>query len=276
MVRFKWNCWQARTNELYSQLESSRLTPPAFPSYKPGELGHLPSTVQDYFRKVLKEGQPAIAAAYLEHDGTFNLSETGDRWKSFTSTQRVVSWRPGFVWDARIRLAPAIRVFVRDAYVAGRGILEAKLFGLLKLMEQPATPQLAEGELMRFLAEAIWYPTMLLPRPGLAWEAENDLQAAVVLVDGGATARLIFKFDTKGLVKAVRSEGRYRQKGKVYQKVPWQGRFWNYERRHGMLIPLDGEVAWLIQGKARPYWRGRIQEIAYDFAQESYSAGSGF
>ncbi len=48
--------------------------------------------------------------------------------------------------------------------------------------------------------------------------------------------------------------------------TPWQGRFWNYQERGGMLVPIDGEVAWLPPGGEKPYWRGHITEIRYRFA----------
>ena len=47
----------------------------------------------------------------------------------------------------------------------------------------------------------------------------------------------------------------------------WRGRFWNYEERGGMRVPLDGEVAWLLPEGEKPYWRGRITEISYEFAR---------
>ena len=34
-----------------------------------------------------------------------------------------------------------------------------------------------------------------------------------------------------------------------------------------MRVPLDGEVAWMPSEGAKPYWRGGITEIAYEFAQ---------
>jgi hypothetical protein len=48
---------------------------------------------------------------------------------------------------------------------------------------------------------------------------------------------------------------------------PWEGRFWNYEERGGMLVPLDGEVAWLLAEGESPYWRGHIIEISHEFAR---------
>jgi hypothetical protein len=37
--------------------------------------------------------------------------------------------------------------------------------------------------------------------------------------------------------------------------TPWEGRWTNYEMRHGILIPLEGEVAWILPDGRRPYWR---------------------
>lgn len=49
--------------------------------------------------------------------------------------------------------------------------------------------------------------------------------------------------------------------------TPWQGRFWDYQLRDGMRVPLAGEVAWLLGEGPRPYWRGRIRDIDYEYAE---------
>ncbi|MFO7544641.1 MAG: DUF6544 family protein [Trueperaceae bacterium] len=41
------------------------------------------------------------------------------------------------------------------------------------------------------------------------------------------------------------------------------GSLWNYAERDGLLVPLEGEVAWLLPDGPRPYWRGRIDEIVF-------------
>jgi hypothetical protein len=79
------------------------------------ELEGLPAPVQRYFRAVLKEGQPIIAAATVELAGNFNLSATGEQWKPFTSRQRIVIRRPGFLWDAKIAMLPGVAVRVVDS-----------------------------------------------------------------------------------------------------------------------------------------------------------------
>ncbi|MCD4706555.1 MAG: hypothetical protein K8S62_02315 [Candidatus Sabulitectum sp.] len=257
------NRWQSDTEKLLAQIEALR-TPITPELYDSRELEGLPAPVQRYFRAVLKEGQPLISSVSVEHTGTFNMSETGEQWKPFMSSQRVITQRPGFVWDARIRMAPGLTVHVHDAYVAGEGILTAKLFGLLTVMNQPNTPELSQGELMRFFAEATWYPTALLPSQGVVWEAINDTLARATLTDGTTTVKLVFQFNTQGLISSVHSDGRYREVDGAQTATPWLGSFDDYELRGGMLIPLEGEVAWLLPEGPAPYWRGRIQQIEYE------------
>lgn len=258
--------WESATAALHARMEAASV--PVTPTtFDPSELEGLPAPVQRYFRTVLKEGQRLIASARVEHSGTFNVGETEDRWTPFSSRQYVITRRPGFVWDARNRMAPGITAYVHDAYVAGEGVLTATLFGLVTVMRQPNSPELAHGELMRFFAEAAWYPTALLPSQGVVWEPVDEDQASATLTDGATTVKLVFQFDSDGLISSVRSEGRYRSVGGVNVLTPWQGRYWNYEERDGMLIPLDGEVAWLLEAGPKPYWRGHIERIAYEFAK---------
>lgn len=108
-----------------------------------------------------------VTAVRVRHHGTFNMGETTPQWKAFTSDQLVIPRRPGFDWDARIAILPGLTVRVHDAYVAGEGLLHASLLGLLPVADLKGTPDVNVGELMRFLAEAAWYPTALLPSQGI-------------------------------------------------------------------------------------------------------------
>ena len=46
------------------------------------------------------------------------------------------------------------------------------------------------------------------------------------------------------------------------------GRFWNYAEHCGMLVPLSGEVAWLLADGPAPYWRGEVKTLDYEFARQ--------
>lgn len=149
--------WQGETRDFRARLAAARV--PAQPArYDEREVESLPPPVGRYFRAVLQDGQPMIAVARFAQEGQFRLSEARESWAPFRAMHMVTVQPPAFDWDARIAWAPGVKMFVRDAYAAGTGILHAAVFGVLTVADRRGTPEMAQGELMRYLAEAVWYP----------------------------------------------------------------------------------------------------------------------
>lgn len=263
--------WNAGTSALIERLEVARL-PVAPARYDAAlELDGLPPPAQRFFRAALAQGSPIVAALSLVHRGTFNLADEGpDRWIGFSSSQRVRTRRPGFVWDARMAMAPGLTVRVHDAYVAGEGILHPAVMGLVSLIDlRGSTPEpggVAHGEFMRFVAEAAWYPTALLPSQAARWTAVDADSARVTLTDGPVVVSLLLRFDPcTGLIDSVRAQARGRTVGKDIVMTPWEGRWSDYAVHGGMTVPMRGEVAWLAPEGRRAYWRGTVTALAYEF-----------
>jgi hypothetical protein len=257
--------WQVRTAALLADLAAARV-PLAVRRYDPAILEGLPPPVQRYFRAVLTPGQPAVLGAKMTHEGTFNTGEVADNWKPFTSVQQVATSRPGFVWDGTVGMAPGMPVRVHDAYVAGNGVLVPAILGLFKLMELRGAGKIAEGELMRYLAETPWYPTALLPGQGVVWSPIDQASALATLTDGAVSVGLTFRFGPDDLIASVRADARGRTVAGAIVPTPWEGRWSGYERRDGMMVPMAGEVAWALPEGDKPYWRGRITFLSYQFA----------
>jgi hypothetical protein len=258
--------WATDTRALVERLDAARV--PLAPSRYDAacELDGLPAPVQRYFCTVLADGQPIVAAATVEHRGTFNMGETTDQWKPFTSRQRVVTRRPGFVWDGKVAVLPGLNVLVHDAYVAGEGLLHPAILGVFTLFDLRGRGEVAQGELMRFLAEAAWYPTALLPSQGVRWEPVDDSSARATLVDGKLSLTMTFSFAPDGTMRGVRAEARGRAVGGMTIATPWEGRWSDVQAHDGMRIPMTGEVAWLTPQGRKPYWRGTITSLNYEYA----------
>jgi hypothetical protein len=251
--------------EMLVRLEEARCAITT-PRYDAKELNGLPAPVQRYFRTALRDGQPIVSAATLEQSGTFNMGETADRWKSFAAIQHVFTRSPGFDWEARIRIAPFMPVTVHDAYIAGEGILHATLLGLATVADQRGTPEMAQGELMRFLAEAAWYPTALLPGFGVQWEGVDDSSAKATLKDGATAVTILFRFTKDNQIESVQAK-RPRMIGEQLIPTLWEGRWSSYELHEGMSVPAAGEVAWILPEGRKLYWRGSVKNIRYEFVQ---------
>lgn len=175
--------WRSGARALRVRLEAARRPMPGA-VFDAREVEALPAPVRRYLGLVLRPGQPMIATVELVQTGEFNLNEADGNWKIFAATQRVVTSRPGFAWEACIALFPGVSVRVRDAYAAGEGVLHAAVFGCFSLARVRGAGEVARGELMRFFAEAAWYPTAFLPSQGVRWEAVDEHSARGTLRDG--------------------------------------------------------------------------------------------
>jgi len=226
----------------------------------------LPKPVARYFQCALPPGGRLIARVRLTQEGSFRLGTGESSWRPFTATQTFTARPPGFTWDARIRLVPGIDVRVRDAYENGAGSIEATCLRYIRLARARGTPELASGALQRYLAEAVWFPTRLLPGCGVSWEALDEDQARVTLIDGATTASLVLQFNPDGTVARLFTPSRFREVKGRYVPTPWEAVCAAHEDRGGFTIPAEAEVAWQIDRRRIPYWRGRVTEASYELA----------
>lgn len=259
--------WTAETDRLLHVLGESGLQAPRIVSFE--SLSALPPPVQRYFRAVLKEGHGHVAEAVMEQSGEFRSKESDDPesgWQPFTATEVFATWPPGFVWDARIRMGLVGTVWVRDSYLARRASMVGALLGTIPVVNEPDSPDLQAGALQRYLAEAVWFPTALLPESGVRWSPIDAEHARATLTEGATSVSLDFEFGPDGMIRSTYTAGRRRadptQKGR-YLTLPWGGRYRSYHDRSGMLVPLESEVYWVVEGREQPYYRGKNVRIEY-------------
>ncbi len=256
----RWNC---KTSESVEKLIRA-IPPREVRTVALKNFEQLPAPVANYFRWVLREGQPLIRSARIIEVGEFRAGDDG--WNPFEAQQYFRAQPPGFVWDASIRMAPLVNVRVRDSYLAGQGSMQGKILAVVPVVDEHGKPELNAGALQRYLAEAVWFPTALLPSEGVKWSAIDNSRALATLTDSGTTVSLEFHFNDVGEVTDVFTPGRYREVNGSYELTPWAGHFRNYEERDAVRIPVEGDVEWQLPTGNFPYWKGRIVKVEYDFA----------
>lgn len=229
-------------------------------------FGQLPEPVARYLRLALKEGQPLIRSVRLNQVGKLRgLEESQAKWMPFRAVQSVSALRPGFIWDARVCASSLMRMRVRDAYVAGRGASQVSALSLVTLADEHGGVELAEGALLRYLAESVWLPTALLPSARLAWSPLDGSSALATLMDADTTVSLEFHFNDIGEVTSVYTPSRPRAVRGGYELRPWGGRHLSYEEKEGMWVPTEAEVKWHLPDGVCSVWKGKIVEAEYDY-----------
>ncbi len=141
--------------------------------------------------------------------------------------------------------------------------MRVKLISLLPLVDAESADELNEGALQRYLAEAVWFPTALLPSQGVIWRELASNQATASITDAGITVSLQFEFNARGEISSVYSPARYREVSGEYVPTPWKGYFSDYVENDGYLIPSCAAVEWHLKDRIYPYWRAKLHNIRY-------------
>lgn len=218
----------------------------------------LPTPVRRYFFYALKEGQPFISYARLRHNGSFKPHPKFN-WMQIWGEEFFTTENPGFHWYGRTAVFQVI-----DKFIDGKGILKVYLFSFLKLMNYEGKG-IDQGELFRWLAEAVWFPTALLPSENIRWEAIDEDSAKVILSNKGVSIEGIFHFNELGQV--TRFEARRPSGKEVTLREKWTCHYADYREVNGIYIPFYGETVWNLAEGDYCYARFNLLSITYQIRQ---------
>jgi len=137
--------------------------------------------------------------------------------------------------------------------------------GAVSVADQRGTPEMASAELLRYLVEAPLFPPALLPRDGVSWTALDDTRARVTLTDRETTVSCDVSFGEHGEITGASAMRHRDDRGRLIL-TPWVGRWTDYRRVGGMMIPMSGDVGWVLPDGMFTYWRGRIVDARHEFA----------
>lgn len=229
---------------------------------------NLPEPVKSYFAYALGE-KKASKPQYVkvQQTGTFRFLNEDSKfsenegWKKMTATQHFSIGSPGFYWFAKIKMNALLWMRGWDSYDSGKGNMRWKVNSLVTVVNAKGE-KLDEGSLYRYLAEAVWFPTALLPENGVVWKALNGESAQATLTDGSSSASVIFYFNQHDQIYKM-SAKRFREVNGEYIITGWHGHYDNYQELNGFRVPLEGTVSWdMPQGKME-YVKIKVDEILY-------------
>ncbi|MFZ5648998.1 MAG: DUF6544 family protein [Bacillota bacterium] len=224
------------------------------------DLEGLPEPVQRYFRNVLPEGQDLARFVRLKQKAEMRLAE-GQKWVPLEAEQYFTTEKPAFVWHAKAKPAPVLWIEVRDMYCHGKGSMFVKLFSAITLANSTGR-EMDEASLLRYLAEAPWFPTALLPLNGnIRWEPVDKDRARVAIKDGDLSVWAVVHFNEPGEI--IRMESiRYNSNEK--KKIKYTTYYSDYQKVSGVKIPMEGIAEWNFEDRDFPYFKGRITDIQHE------------
>lgn len=226
-------------------------------NFQYSQLQNLPEPVQRYFKLVLPEGQPYISYVRLKHDGLFK-SGPDKKWTDIEGEQYFTTQTPGFIWKGATNMFTA-----RDMFLSGKGRLTVLLFSMIKIVDATGE-KYDDGELLRWLAESVWFPTNLLPSDNLIWTAVNSEQANLLFTLDKKELNYLVTFNEKGEIVSFQTK-RYMNEDSL---EIWVGNVSSYNRINGILIPTMIEAVYKLKTGDYSYAKFNLKNIEYDIPQK--------
>ena len=218
----------------------------------------VPQLVQKFADRAPAADRP-LRTVQLRQRAAMRMTAQG-RWHRLSAEETIAIREPGFVWLARMRVAPLVWVAILDAYVDGKGLLELRLFGSLPLVRVQGR-EIDRSEAMRYLAELPWAPEAMLHNPRLGWRQIDAATVEVATETAGGPARVRLCFEG-GDVARIEALNRPRAVGSGTVPTPWYGRFDAYREIGGRRIPSRASVGWRLDDSPFEYWRGEVTRSA--------------
>jgi hypothetical protein len=226
-------------------------------TYHPSQLEGLPEPVQRYFRYSLKDGQRYTSYVRLRQGGFFRPDPALD-FLPIEAEEYFSVEKPGYVWYTEMRPVQYVWLAARDIYFQARGNALIKLFSGVALADSRGN-ETDQGAMIRWLGEAVWFPTALLPSERIRWEELDNNSAKAFFTDGGRTVVGVFHFNEKGEITSFTAD---RFMGKSLEK--FEGRYAAYKEFYRIKIPRQVEATWHLKTGNYTYYRFNVTEIDYN------------
>lgn len=221
------------------------------------QLSDLPEPVQRYFRHVLKDEQLYISYVRLTHDGQFRAGLDKD-FTSIEGEQYFTAEKPGFIWKGTTSMFTA-----RDIYVADKGRLIVTLFSLYNIVNGSGD-NFNEGELQRWLAESVWFPTNLLPNERNRWSPIDANSAKLSFKYRDVSFSYIVTFNEVGEIVMMETK---RFMGEEKRET-WLCKMGDYQETNGVIVPMKAEVIWKLEKGEVSYAKFNVKKIEFDRAEK--------
>jgi hypothetical protein len=225
------------------------------------KLEDLPPIVRQWLQRSGALKQPGVQTVRLRQQGQMRTKPSG-RWMPFTAVQYFTITDPGFVWNARLRMAPLIYMTGRDKLEKGKGEMQMKLMSLLNVVNEANNEKINSGSMVRYLAEICWFPVAAL-QPWIEWEAMDSLSAKATLRYEAMSITGVFQFNREGDITGF-SANRYKGSDDKAILEQWVVEMLDYKEFGGIRIPYKSNVSWKLKEGDFNWLSLEITDLSYN------------
>jgi hypothetical protein len=201
----------------------------------------LPKPVKEYFYNVLKDKSDYISYMRFKHKGAYKPSLQSD-WDSIYGVSYLSCDTPAYVWQGRIPFMVAT-----NRYINTKGSNTITLLDFITYSDKEGF-EYNKKEFTTWIAQALLYPTTLLPNKMISWEAVDNTHAKLIATYNNLKVILDVEFKN-GLIANISTNSFVGEKG--YKK--WIVEVGEYQWFSTYKIPANLKYSWKLDNELFNY-----------------------
>jgi hypothetical protein len=222
----------------------------------------MPEILQKYFTKVIADSTQRPQFITTVQKADFR-TDTNSEWFPLTATQYYTVDNPNFIWNSKMQTSPLFWVTAIDSYIEGKGNMLIKLNSSITIADSWGI-ELDKSGLFRYISEAVFFPTRLLPSKNLLWNILDSNLAEIKFSDGDISVIMKLYFE-KNIIYKIETFDKYRALDEGYEKSLYTVHFSKYKYvEEGYFVPTYIETEWDLPSGKFKYGKFEISDIKYE------------
>ena len=227
------------------------------------DFDDFPKLMKDYFATVIADSSQIPKFVTLYQTGDFK-TEVHAEWKPVTAKQYYTTEKPNFLWNSEMRASKYFWVNAVDSYLSGKGNMLIKLNSSITVADSWGI-ELDKSGLFRYISEAVFFPSSLLPNEKLQWSILDSNIAEIKFSDreNSVVAKLFFSEDNT--IEKIETYDKYRALEEGYEKSLYTVYYSKYKMIDDLfIVPTHAEVEWDLKTGKFLYGKFDINKIIYE------------
>lgn len=224
-------------------------------------LDSYPLMLKKYFKNSIPDSSYSSSYAYLKLNGEIKTGENSN-WQQVTAEEHLSVSQPAYIWNAKLKMNDIVSARAIETYINGTGNILIKLFSSLKISDATGG-YVDQSGLTRYLCDAVFVPSALLPNEFLEWEFVEQGKVKGTLRFKDLKADADFYFNSSGEVTRIETSDRYRTTPAGYVRNLLSITLSDYRTFGSYKIPTYFETAWQTKNGKFVFGKFNITDAQY-------------
>ncbi|MFZ1289796.1 MAG: DUF6544 family protein [Melioribacteraceae bacterium] len=226
------------------------------------QIQNEPKLIQNFYKNVIDDSSLIPNFITLNQSGEIKTEEKSN-WLKIKSTEYFTSQKPNLLWDAEIGNSKFFWIEIVDSYLKRKGNTLIKINSSVTIGDSWGI-EIDKSNLFKYLSEAVYFPTTLLPSKYLKWNILDSNIAEIKFTNNKTSVVAKLFFNNDGTISKIETLDKFRPMNDNYKESLFTIYFSNYKKYNSFLIPTYCEVEWELENGKFKFGKFKIDNIKYE------------